>query len=68
MDDKNKEAGGAGPAGPEMQRAEELVDQMSRTIRAYTSKVTLQILKGAARAREEAEDIWAEAQSKRKQP
>jgi len=50
----------------ETQRAEEMVDQFTQTVAGYASKIGLQILKGAALAREEAEDIWAEAQSMRR--
>ena len=48
-------------------KAEQLVDQMGQRISQYTSMVGLQIQKAVARAREEAEDIWAEAQNMRRQ-
>ncbi len=44
-------------------RAEELVGQMSDQVATWSSKLGFQLLKGVARVREEAEDIWAEAQS-----
>ncbi len=44
-------------------RAEELVTQMSDQVGTWSSKLSFQVLKGVARVREEAEDIWAEAQS-----
>ncbi len=50
----------------ETQRAEEMLDRMTQTVGGFASRIGLQILKGAALAREEAEDIWAEAQSRRR--
>lgn len=44
-------------------RAEELLGQMSDQVGTWSSKLSFQFLKGVARVREEAEDIWAEAQS-----
>lgn len=52
--------------GPEVARAEELVDQLSQTVGTYVSKLGLEIIRRAALAREEAEDMWAEAQSIRR--
>jgi hypothetical protein len=46
---------------PEMARAEELVDQLGETIGGWASQLSLEFLRAVARAREEAEDIWAEA-------
>jgi hypothetical protein len=46
-----------------MQRAEELVDRWGAQVGHYFSAVGHSILKWSARAREEAEDIWAEAQA-----
>src|SRR5262249_38190910 len=65
------QAGSNGVAADEareqaMERAEELVDQIAERVGYYTGVVGHQILKLAARAREEAEDIWAEAQSLRR--
>lgn len=48
-----------------MQRAEELVDRWGEQVGQYVSALGHNILKWAARAREEAEDIWAEAQALR---
>src|SRR5947209_3255227 len=46
-----------------MQRAEELVDRWGEQIVQYASAFGFNFLKWVARAREEAEDIWAEAQA-----
>lgn len=46
-----------------MQRAEEMVDRLGEQIGHYVSVLGHNILKWATRAREEAEDIWAEAQA-----
>lgn len=45
------------------QRAEELVDRLGEQIGHYVSAFGHSILRWTARAREEAEDIWAEAQA-----
>ena len=50
---------------PAMERAEELVDRMGQRAGAFVSLAGLRVRKLAARAREEAEDVWAEAQSVR---
>lgn len=54
--------------GPDqtMRRAEELVDDAGERIGHFASLVGGQLLRIAARAREEAEDIWVEAQSIRR--
>ncbi len=52
---------------PPTERAEELVDRMARGAGYLVSFVGLRVLKGASLAREEAEDIWAEAQSMRRE-
>ncbi len=49
-----------------MQRAEELVDQFAERVGYYTGVLGHQLLRLVARAREEAEDIWAEAQNLRR--
>ena len=55
--------GAPGGIDPEtMRRAEELVDRMGERIGHYVSFLGRGVLKLAARAREGAEDIWAEAQ------
>jgi len=51
---------------PTMQRAEEMVDRMGEQIGRWATQLGHQVLKLAARAREEAEDIWAEAQNIRR--
>ena len=49
-----------------MQRAEEVVDRLADSIGSYARRIGHQVLRLAARAREEAEDIWAEAESIRR--
>jgi len=48
---------------PATERAEELADRMGQRLGHATILVGLRIRKIAALAREEAEDIWAEAKS-----
>jgi hypothetical protein len=50
-----------------MQRAEEMVDRLGEQIGHYATDFGHGVLKWFARAREEAEDIWAEAQAIRDQ-
>jgi hypothetical protein len=52
------------------ERAEEMVDRFAERVGHWTSVVGRKLLWLGARAREEAEDIWAEAQniSQRRQP
>ena len=60
---------GEAPGGidPEtLRRAEEMVDRMGEQIGHYATVLGREFLKWAARAREEAEDIWAEAQQIRR--
>lgn len=45
------------------EQAEELLARMERRVGPWASNVRLRILRHAARVREEAEDMWAEAQS-----
>jgi hypothetical protein len=52
---------------PSMERAEELVDRMGQQVGHWTFLAGQQIRRFVARAREEAEDIWAEAQSMRRE-
>jgi hypothetical protein len=52
---------------PAMQRAEELVDRMAERVGHYTGMIGHNLLWLVTRAREEAEDIWAEAQALRRQ-
>jgi len=49
-----------------MQRAEEMVDRLADSIGSYARRIGHQVLRLAARAREEAEDIWAEARERRR--
>jgi hypothetical protein len=49
-----------------VQRAEEIVDQLGARIGHYATVLGHGLLRLAARAREEAEDIWAEAQNVRR--
>lgn len=53
-------------AADRMQRAEEMVDRIGEQVGQYVSVLGHQLLRLAARAREEAEDIWEEAQSIRR--
>jgi hypothetical protein len=46
-----------------LRRAEEIVDRTAAWVGHYASLLGQEVLRLAARAREEAEDIWAEAQS-----
>lgn len=48
------------------QRAEELVDHAAQRVAEFTALLKRKLAHVAARAREEAEDIWAEAQSLRR--
>jgi len=48
-----------------IRQAEEWVDQATERVGAITTQVGRQLQKFAAKAREEAEDIWAEAQHRR---
>ena len=59
--------GASGEMTPAMQRAEEMVDRMAERIGHYAGVVGHKLLWFVARAREEAEDIWAEAQELRRQ-
>jgi hypothetical protein len=48
-----------------MERAEEMADRLGEQVGHYVSVLGHGMLKWFARAREEAEDIWAEAQALR---
>lgn len=48
-------------------KAEQMVDQVGQRISQYTTTAGLQLQRVVARAREEAEDMWAEAQNMRHQ-
>ncbi len=56
---------GGRPRRPATERAEELVDRMGESVGHLASLAGWRILKAAAFVREEAEDLWAEAQSVR---
>jgi hypothetical protein len=49
-----------------MARAEEMADRLGERLSHYASVIGFKIMQWAARAREEVEDIWAEAQSIRR--
>ena len=51
-----------------MRRAEEWVDQIGARVGEVTAFLGHQLLRLGARVREEAEDIWAEAQDLRRRP
>lgn len=63
-------AGAAGDERPPMERAEELVDLAGERVGAFVATLGQRAQVFVARAREEAEDIWAEAQAlrQREQP
>jgi len=44
-----------------MEKADELVGRIEQRIDHFTSLMSLRVQKAAARMREEAEDMWAEA-------
>lgn len=48
------------------ERAAEIVDRMGQRLGYVASLLALRVLKAAALVREEAEDVWAEAQSIRR--
>ncbi len=54
------------PASPVTQRAEEMVDRLADRLGHYAGVVGQKLSWLFARAREEAEDIWAEAQAIRR--
>ena len=51
------------PAKLAQERAEKLVDAMGQRLGLFVAFVGFQIQKAGARVREEAEDVWAEAQN-----
>jgi hypothetical protein len=54
-------AGANGAADDRMRRAEELVDRAAQRVGDLAARLGQGILRLTARAREEAEDMWAEA-------
>ncbi len=53
-------------AAPATQRAERIVDDVADRVGRWTATAGHALLRWTARAREEAEDIWAEAQAVRR--
>ncbi len=53
------------PERPPMERAEEILDQAGERVGRFAAVAGHELRRFMARAREEAEDLWAEAQSKR---
>ncbi len=51
------------PGKPAMEKAEALVESMGQRLGPFRTLLGLQIQKAGARVREEAEDMWAEAQN-----
>ena len=64
---RDEETRGPEPDRPATERAEELVDRAAQGAGYLVSLVGLRLLRGASLAREEAEDIWAEAQNLRRE-
>src|SRR5947209_10479999 len=60
------EAGGGDKSAP-MRRAEDMVDRMAQSAAHYAGWLGGKVMWLMSRAREEAEDIWAEAQAIRQQ-
>ena len=65
-DEQEARAQGAGAVRPATERAEELLDRTGQRLGSLAALVGLNVLRFAARAREEAEDSWAEAQISRR--
>ncbi len=65
MDEVRDDTGGE-TVRPATERAEELVDRATRGASYLASLAAMHLMRGASLAREEAEDIWAEAQSLRR--
>ena len=61
-----EEPQGRHPDRPATDRAEEVVDRLGQRAGYFISLAGLRLQKIAALAREEAEDVWAEAQSIRR--
>lgn len=55
------------PERPATERAEEVVDRLAQGIGRFAALASLRVLKVAALVREEAEDMWAEAQNIRQE-
>jgi pyruvate/2-oxoglutarate dehydrogenase complex dihydrolipoamide acyltransferase (E2) component len=63
MDEERHDA----PRRPATERADELLSRMGQTAGLFASLVGMRVTRVAAFAREEAEDMWAEARSMRQQ-
>lgn len=61
-DEQARDEEGARPA---TERAEELVDHLGGRLRFLAALAAFELRHAAARVREEAEDLWAEAQHRR---
>jgi hypothetical protein len=59
---------GAGSERSEMNSSERLAGDAERIAEEWTARIGRWVLGAAARAREEAEDIWADAQALRRGP
>lgn len=62
-----RQSGGAGAAQPTSQRAEDTLSGWGERVGYFAGTAGLRLRQWGARAREEAEDLWAEAQSMREQ-
>jgi pyruvate/2-oxoglutarate dehydrogenase complex dihydrolipoamide acyltransferase (E2) component len=65
LTDEVRDETGGETVRPATERAEELVDRAARGASYLASLAAMHLMRGASLAREEAEDIWAEAQSLR---
>lgn len=65
VDETNETEDGQSTPG-ELERAGEVVDRLSKRIGEWVNVATMQAVVAYARVREEAEDIWAEAQNIRR--
>lgn len=54
------------PSAPATERAEQMLDRVGERVGRYASLAGLRLRRMAAVAREEAEDVWAEAESVRR--
>ena len=54
------------PNDTDLARAEELIDRAGATLGGWLERFNREVLRTTARAREELEDIWAEARERAK--
>jgi hypothetical protein len=54
------------PGDKDLARAEETIDRSAAAVGTWLARINREFLKNYARAREELEDIWAEAQDLRR--